>query len=212
MIEYRGIEILFENGYIQTKGLYKMIEKEFIISIKKRLHNEYVELIRYLINYVIDAKPLIKPDQTIAFHSWLLKCCELSELYYEIWEVQSNGEGFGEGADYAIKVVQEQKQECQENGATPKFPIFNQMIVISKGVYEGLAVDAVRYPSPEHMSGWWLTTDLYDDNVGSLMTVHYHHLAFKRPDLMKYFALPYGYRFNIAGKEQDVWFDENAIN
>lgn len=40
MIEYRGIEILFENGYIQTKGLYKMIEKEFIISIKKRLHNE----------------------------------------------------------------------------------------------------------------------------------------------------------------------------
>jgi len=83
------------------------------------LHDEYVELIRYLINYVIDAKPLIKPDQTFAYHSWLVKCCELSEFYYEIWEVQSNGEGFGEGtADYAIKVVQEQKQKCQEYGAT----------------------------------------------------------------------------------------------
>ena len=85
------------------------------------------------------------------------------------------------------------------------------MIVISKGVYEGLAIDAVRYPSPEHMSGWWLTTDLYDDNVESLMAVHYHHVAFKRPELIKYIALPYGYRFNTSGEEHDVWFDENAI-
>ncbi|RTE09650.1 hypothetical protein EJQ19_11225 [Paenibacillus whitsoniae] len=110
-----------------------------------------------------------------------------------------------------MKVVQEQKQECQEYGATAIFPIFNQMIVISKGVYEGLAVDAVRYPSPEHMSGWWLTTELYDNNVESLMTVHYHHLAFIRPELIKYLALPFGYRFNTTGKEQDIWFDENAI-
>ncbi|OAS21749.1 hypothetical protein A8708_16695 [Paenibacillus oryzisoli] len=110
-----------------------------------------------------------------------------------------------------MKVVQEQKQECQEHGATPEFPIFNQMIVISKGVYEGLAIDAVRYPSPEHMSGWWLTTDMYDGNVESLMTVHYHHVAFNRPDLIKYFALPYGYRLNTKGIEHDVWFDQNAI-
>ncbi|WP_420850853.1 immunity protein Imm33 domain-containing protein [Paenibacillus aceris] len=45
----------------------------------------------------------------------------------------------------------------------------------------------------------------------SLMTVHYHHVAFIRPELIKYFALPYGYRCNITGTEQDVWFDENAI-
>ncbi|WP_223193095.1 immunity protein Imm33 domain-containing protein [Paenibacillus sedimenti] len=211
MIEYREIKVMFENGYIRTNGLFKMIEKEFMINIKKRLQDEYVELIRYLIDYVIDAKPSITPDQTIAYHSWLVKCCELSELDYEIWEVQSNGEGFVEGADYAIKVVQEQKQECQKYGATPIFPIFNQMIVISKGVYEGLAVEAVRYPSPEHMSGWWLTTDLYDDNVESLMTVHFHHLAFMRPEIIKYFALPFGYRFYISDKEQDIWFDENAL-
>ncbi|MCM3630406.1 hypothetical protein M3194_24030 [Paenibacillus glycanilyticus] len=211
MIEYRGVEILFENRYIGTNGLSKMIEKEFIISIKKRSHDEYVELIRYLIDYVIDSKPSIKPDQTIAYHSWLLKCCELSKLNYEIWEVQSNGEGFEEGADYAIKVVQEQKQECQKYGANPQFPIFNQMMVISKGVYEGLAVDAVRYPSPDHMSGWWLTTDLYDENIESFMNVHYYHVAFMRPEIIKYFALPYGYRFYKTDNEQDIWFDEDAL-
>ncbi|WP_336776492.1 immunity protein Imm33 domain-containing protein [Paenibacillus sp. MMO-58] len=211
MIEYRGVEIFFENGYIGTRGLFKMIEKEFIISIKKRLQDEYVELIRYLINYVIDSKPLIKPDQTIAYHSWLLKCCEISDLNYEIWEVKSNGEGFEEGADYAIKVVQEQKQECKKYEATPIFPIFNQMIAISKGVYEGLAVDAVRYPSPDHMSGWWLTTDLYDENIESLMSVHYYHVAFMRPELIKYLALPYGYRFYKTDNEQDIWFDKDAL-
>ncbi|NQX64194.1 hypothetical protein HQN88_35725 [Paenibacillus qinlingensis] len=110
-----------------------------------------------------------------------------------------------------MKVVQEQKQECQKFGATPLFPIFNQMIVISKCVYEGLAVEAVRYPSPELMSGWWLTTDLYDDNVQSLMTVPFHHLALMRPEIIKYFALPFGYRFYISDKEQDIWFNENAL-
>lgn len=30
------------------------------------------------------------------------------------------------------------------------FPNFSQMIVISKGVYEGKDVEAIRYDSPEH--------------------------------------------------------------
>jgi len=62
------------------------------------------------------------------------------------------------------------------------------------------------------MTGWWLTTELYDDNVDSLMIVHYYHVAFNRPELLKYFALPFGFRFYISKDEEEIWFDENAVD
>ncbi|KPH15248.1 hypothetical protein AMQ68_00650 [Chryseobacterium sp. ERMR1:04] len=98
---------------------------------------------------------------------------------------------------------------CAEYGLIPLFPNFSQMIVISKGVYEGKDIEAIRYDSPEHMSGWWLITDDYDDDIKSLMTVHFYHVAFKRPDILKYLALPFGYRFLMENNEIEVTKDED---
>lgn len=85
-----------------------------------------------------------------------------------------------------------------------------QMVVISNGVYEGKPIDGVRYPSPAHMSGWWLTTDDYSGDVKSLLTVHFQHIKEKRPEVAIYMALPYGYRFQLGGEEERVWFDERV--
>jgi hypothetical protein len=92
---------------------------------------------------------------------------------------------------------------------TPMFPNFGQMIVISKGVYEGKDIEAIRYDSPKHMCGWWLITDDYDDNIESLMTVHYYHVAFKRPDILKYLAIPFGYRFLMENHRVEIIKDED---
>ncbi|NOU68792.1 hypothetical protein GC096_32740 [Paenibacillus sp. LMG 31461] len=98
-------------------------------------------------------------------------------------------------------------------GRTPWYPLFSQKIAISQGVYEGgYAVNAVRYPSEEYMTSWYLTTDLYDGNVQSLMVVHYYHVAFNRPDLLKYLALPFGFRFYVSATEIEVWYDDNVAN
>ncbi|QEC80457.1 hypothetical protein FSB76_10130 [Mucilaginibacter ginsenosidivorax] len=109
-----------------------------------------------------------------------------------------------------MTVVSEQIKECQDQNSIPIFPLFNQMIVISEGVLEGDFVDAVRYPSPQHMTGWWLTTNLYNNDIKTLKTIHYHHLAFKRPDLIKYLALPFGFRFLSENKM--IWFDEGVLS
>jgi hypothetical protein len=69
-------------------------------------------------------------------------------------------------------------------------------------------VEAVRYPSPSLMCGWWLVTDEYDDDVKSLMNVYYYHVAFKRPDILKYLAVPFSYRFVIDPYKCEAWFDE----
>jgi hypothetical protein len=90
-----------------------------------------------------------------------------------------------------------------ENWLLPK-P--DQLVVISEGVYEGDMVEGVRYPSPKHMSGWWLTTDRYDGNIKSLKTVHFHHITERRPDLSGFLGLPFGYRF-FSG-DGHTWFDQ----
>jgi hypothetical protein len=78
-------------------------------------------------------------------------------------------------------------------------------------VREGDHVEGVRYPSPEHMSGWWITTDRYDGDIKSLTLHHLHHLVQWRPDIAPYLALPFGYRFALRDGEH-VWFDEVAAN
>jgi hypothetical protein len=60
------------------------------------------------------------------------------------------------------------------------------------------------------MSGWWITTDRYDGNVTSLKQEHLYHVTARRPDLAPYIALPYGFRFDFAARE-DVWFDEGVL-
>lgn len=210
MTTWKGIKIDQESNYLFTDGLFPLIGREFKLRILESNMNDYVDVLHYLIDYCIKTNPVIKPDQTISYHSWLLKFIITSDLYYTLWEASKNGENFIEGADCSIKVVSEQREMCKRFNVTPSFPTFSQKIVVSDGVYEGLPVEAVRYPSPEHMTGWWLTTEQYDGNTKSLKPVHYFHVAFKRPDLIKYLALPNGYRF-FAGIEEDVWFDQKIL-
>jgi hypothetical protein len=83
--------------------------------------------------------------------------------------------------------------------------------MVSKGVLEGEAVQGVRYPSPSHMSGWWITTDQYDGNAKSLSREHIYHLTHARPDLAKYIALSFGFCFNLEDGER-VYFDQEVAN
>jgi hypothetical protein len=209
MITYKDILIKKEEGCFITNGLLRVINNEIKLIVKKQSEEDYLDLLYYLIDYVLQKSPIILTGQAIAYHSWLLQFVE-SNSYFLINEAEVNGEGFCEGVDYSICVLNDQKEECNLHDVSPVFPTFSQNIVISKGVYEGLAVDGVRYSSPSHMTGWWLTTDLYDSNVDSMINVHYFHVAFKRPDLLRYLALPTGYRFFLSEEEHAVWFDDKV--
>ena len=112
------------------------------------------------------------------------------------------------------KITTEMLEICSMKGVNPALIDNNQLVVVSDGVLEGKLVEGTRYSSPEHMSGWWLTTEEYNDDVNSLKTEHFYHLIEKRPDLLKYMALPYGYRFFQDGyknNSEEIWFDEEIL-
>lgn len=211
-MEHRGIKVRKEGSSFSTTGLSNYIGKELTVSRSKRSDEEYLKLLAYLIDYICQPGVVIKPNQTIAYHSWSLKFVENGGNVYELWEAEQFGNDYCIGVDYSIIVVNQQLDECYKQNASPIFPTFGQNIVVSKGVYEGLPVEAVRYPSPSHMCGWWLVTDEYDDDVKSLMNVHYYHVAFKRPDILKYLALPFAYRFVVDAYKFEAWFDEKIKN
>lgn len=166
---------------------------------------------QYIIDYVLEYNQYPKAGETIVYYSWLLKFIGSDDNYLDLWEINNDGEEFIEGVENAIEIVENQINLCHKYEEYAQFPQFNQMIVISKGVYEGLDVEAVKYLPEGNMSGWWITTELYDDNIDSLMVVHYYHLAFSRPDLLKYLALPAGYRFFIEGENVEIYLDEKVL-
>ena len=124
-----------------------------------------------------------------------------NRLCFELWEYNAAATGFVPGATLTLKYWKEQHETCERHGAEFSLPQPNQLIVISNGVLQGDAVQGLRYPSPEHMSGWWITTDRYDGGIESLTLEHLYHLTAARPDLARNVALPFGFRFGQANGE-----------
>lgn len=174
MIIYKGIQInVVENIYVETKELDSYITKEIRIIIGQNQPENYIEVIKYIIDYIIDSKPIISENQNIGYYSWLLQFRLNEDYCYDIYEANSDGSGFNKGCDTAISVVREQGEICWQQNLIPLFPNFNQSIVISDGVYEGKDIEGIRYDSPQGESGWYLITDDYNDDIKSLKMVHF---------------------------------------
>jgi hypothetical protein len=126
----------------------------------------------------------------------------------ETWEYNAEATGFVRGANLTLRYWRDQHIVCKLHESEFNPPRPDQLTVISKGVLEGLPVKAVRYPSPIHMSGWWIVTDEYDQNIKSLKNEHTYHITAARPELAKYLALPQGFRFDSLA--QDAWLDHEV--
>ncbi|PRA94539.1 hypothetical protein CQ046_22395 [Chryseobacterium sp. MYb7] len=210
MIQYKGIQInIVDNLYVETKELYSYISKEIRVTIGNNQPENYIEVIKYIIDYIVDSKPIISENQNIGYYSWLLQFrLDEEENYYDLYEANSDGSDFNKGCDTAISVVRKQSEICWQQNLIPFFPNFNQSVVISDGVYEGKDVEGIRYDSPHDESGWYLITDDYNDNIKSLKMVHFYHVAFARPDVLKYLAIPFGHRFIMEEGNIEIYKDE----
>lgn len=201
----------FESELV-TVGLRSLLGKEVRLPKGQYEDSLYEEALRYLINYVIEGEKPVVANDTIAYHSWLLKFVEFDDNYLEIWEVDEIGSSFVVGIDLSLKIILDQSQVCSQYQCNIDFPTFSQKVVISDGVLDDEPIQAVRYSEPSHMTGWYLTTSQYSGDPDSLHVIYYYDLVFRKPELLKYLALPIGYRFSIYKNELDVWFDEVIVN
>lgn len=203
-----GVKILTEDGRAWTTGLGRRGSREVAAKVEDRsLIGEADALLRHIADYVTRDAVTLEPEETMAYGYWLIRFREDGRGGLELWEYNDEANTFVPGTDLTLTYWRDQHRVCAEQEAEFAPPRPDRLAVLSAGVLEGDSVQGVRYPSPEEMSGWWITTDRYDGDLASLRREHLYHLTAARPDLARYIALPYGFRFDTANGE-DVWFDQ----
>jgi hypothetical protein len=204
-------KIARDNGFLKTVGLASRRQAELQLKIVGEETERGGEaLLQYVADYIAGGGKPIRSAETILYGYWLLKFIGVESRFLSIWEYAATVTEFSEGAELALKYWREQHDLCERASADFAPPRPDQLVVISQGVLEGDAIKAVRYPSPEHMSGWWMVTERYNGDVNSMHREHMYHLTARRPDLAPYIALPFGYRFDLT-RHEDVWFDEEVL-
>lgn len=210
MQHFTDVRLVTDDLHMFTDGLAQQGHPEIAVQVAEvGLLPESAAFLQTLARYIQTAQVRLKPAETLAYGYWLTQFQPGPAGRLEVWEYQADARAFVPGATLTLRYWRDQHALCQRLQATFTPPRHSQLAAISAGVLEGEPVEGVRYPSPAHMSGWWLTTDRYDGNIASLTTQHLHHVTAARPDLAQYLALPYGYRFAIQDREY-VWFDRKV--
>lgn len=208
---FRIMEIFSSNDGLTmtTRGLRSTSGWEISATISDpQFVDECRNFLLFVADYIGSNNP-IKPGETLGYGYWITKAMAEGEGVLCFWEYSSDAVEFVPGVTLTLRYWRDQHMVCDRSVSMFSPPRGNQLIVISDGVLEGESVQGVRYPSPEHMSGWWITTDRYNGDVATLKTIHAYHLTARRPDLARYLALAFGFRF--YSENDEIRFDPNAM-
>lgn len=110
--------------------------------------------------------------------------------------------------------VTAQQEELCAKYKTPFYPpMLDIKLGISKKIMSGtMPINALRHHPENGTSGWYIWEGEYSENINDFEPMHGVHLFEKYPELLKYLALPPGYRFQIDNKGyEDVWFDSELL-
>lgn len=212
MSQSSDVMVVIEGQQVRTSGLAPTGHPEVRIQVAQpSLLPAGEGFLRYVLAYLRQQGAHLRPSQTMSYGYWLVKFQPAGDGALEAWEYGGAGDDFVPGVTRALIYWRDQQDMCARFDAPFTPPRLDQMAAVSAGVVKGAPVEGVRYPSPAHMSGWWLTTDRYDGNVKSLRVEHLYHVTAARPELARYLALPYGFRFALTDREY-VWFDEGVAD
>ncbi len=111
-------------------------------------------------------------------------------------------------------MTNEQEAVCIRYGAVPMAASADRKVGIALNVRDAsYPVNGMRHPPEGDTTGWyiWAGEDLSDD-PNFFVPLHVEHLSEWRPEILKFLALPPGWRFLVAEKHEDVWYDADLLN
>jgi hypothetical protein len=199
-MKYKEINIIQGDGIIATENL----DHKFYKNVQLKISDDEtgtLNLMYFLIDYILKNQPIIRDNHTISYGLWLLKFILVDDRFH-IYELDEHFENWIEGASRAIYYLELQRSVCKEEKAQLNVPLFTQKIALSKGVLEGNLVQGIRYPSEGNMCGWYLSTSEYDRNIKNMTVVDLPIFVVKRSDLIQFLGLPCGFVFEV--------FDNNS--
>jgi hypothetical protein len=84
---------------------------------------------------------------------------------------------------------------------------------VSNSFFSGvLQLNGLRHPQERGTCGWYLWAgEEISEAEDFFKPMHVYHLAERCPGVVKYLALPAGWRFLVAGDYEDAWFDAELL-
>src|SRR5262245_41886602 len=112
------------------------------------------------------------------------------------------------------EIERSQIELCKRYAASYEPPHLDSKLGISANFFSGeLPLNGLRHPAQAGTCGWYLwageTLSEADDFFD---TLHVRHLIEQRSEVVKYLALPSGWRFLIAEDYEDVWYDATLLD
>jgi len=107
----------------------------------------------------------------------------------------------------------EQRATCKRYGLSPVPSAPDLKVGLARNVREGgWPLNGLRHEPVGDTTGWyvWAGAELSDD-PSFFEAVHVRHLAEIRPEILRFLALPPGWRFLAAPGYEDVWEDEALL-
>ena len=115
--------------------------------------------------------------------------------------------------EFDLAIADEQKLVCAAHNAAFYPTPANLKVGISLNVKDRVEpINGLRHPPQGETSGWyiWAGEDL-SKAPDFFKPLHAEHLQERCPAVLKFLALPPGWRFLIAEGHEDVWFDATLL-
>ena len=106
-----------------------------------------------------------------------------------------------------------QRKICLRFGASFLASASHLKLGISKSFNPAqFPLNGLRHPPEGGTTGWYIWSgERFSTDPGFFVSLHVSHLQSRCPEIMKYLGLGPGWRFLIAPKQEDVWFDFSLI-
>lgn len=108
----------------------------------------------------------------------------------------------------------DQEAVCTRHGAPFFGCAHGSKVGIARNVREGLLpLNGLRHPPEGDTNGWyiWAGEGGPSSDPDFFVPLHVEHLVRWCPEVLRFLALPPGWRFLVAGEYEDVWEDASLL-
>ncbi|OWJ61632.1 immunity protein Imm33 domain-containing protein [Paraburkholderia caledonica] len=105
----------------------------------------------------------------------------------------------------------DQRDVCQRFGAEYMPPEASQKVGISIASLAKVPLHAVRLIPENGTCGWYIYGGEYSTDADFYQPLYAVHLLERCPGIVRYLALPPGWRVLLAPDYEDVWFDGGLL-
>ncbi|WP_428632507.1 immunity protein Imm33 domain-containing protein [Sphingopyxis sp.] len=105
-----------------------------------------------------------------------------------------------------------QREICKRLGAEFMPPDDTYKMGISESALQGeMPLNGLRHLPESGTTGWFIWSGDLSADPSFFKPLHLYHLRLDCPAALPYLALPPGWRFLVAAKHEDVWYDESLL-